>query len=449
MSVRGGALLAAALATFGAGAARAQNRFAVVDLDPKRDHDALVAEVEREYARLRPGSEVIEDAVARRLLAAGEGPADAAYRVLKESHKARADGDCTGSIKLGRQAETMILAALSLDEERDPLKGLYSSLILCALKADDKATLAEAAGRLRALVSLPPPDLTQAIWDKHVASASLGEPVTELQVDSDPPNAQVAVNLHGDGVTPRTLKVPRGTAFVEVQKEGYKKAFRAMEVKDQPVRAVMRLVQRAHDRIEQAELQLKGLRMSDQPLAERTGSLSRLSQLVRVETLVLVQVTGERVKVSFFDAERGAMGGAPIDSAYDRKTGKVDELLKRIAPAGAAPTAAATPVPPPAAAGASTAGPAGAGAAGGEKPAAPPSATAPSPAAATASGLPEAQATKQQAEFIPRRKRPGAPWWSWVIAGAVGAAFITFMYADRLQTADTIGVKASWPGPTQ
>ncbi len=437
------ALLAAALATFGAGAARAQNRFGVVDLDPKREHEALVNEVEREYARLRPGSQPIEDPVARRLLGAGEGPADAAYRVLKESHKARADGDCANAIKLGRQAETMILGALSLDEERDPLKGLYSGLILCALKIEDKATLTEAAARLRGLVSLPPPDLTQAIWDKHVANASLGEPATELLIDSDPPNAQVAVNLHGDGVTPRTLKVPRGTAFVEVQKEGFKKAFRAVEVKDQPVRSVLRLVQRAHDRIEQAELQMKGLRMSDQPLSDRTGALSRLSQLVRVETLVLLQVTGDRVKVSFFDAERGAMGGTPIDSAFDRKTGKVDELLKRLSPTGAA-----TPAPAPAAAPAAVAKTAGPTPEVG-KTSAPASATAPTPADASKSGLPEAQAAKQQADYIPRRKRPGAPWWSWVIAGAVGAAFITFMYADRLQTADTIGVKASWPGPTQ
>jgi hypothetical protein len=426
-------LVVVAAATLAGEVAQAQNRFAVVDLDPSRDHEALVAAVEREYARLRPGSQPIEDPVARQLLAAGEGPADAAQRVLKESHKARADGDCATAVKLGKQAETMILAALSLDEERDPLKGLYSGLILCELKLNNPDGVAAAAARLRGLVSLPPPDLTQAIWDKHVANASLGEPATELQIDSDPANAQVAVNLHGDGVTPRTLKVPKGVAFVEVQKEGYKKAFRAVEVKDQPVRTVLRLVQRAHDRIEQAELQLKGLRMSEAALADRTGSLSRLSQLVRVETLVMLQVTGDRVKISFFDAEKGAVTGTPIDSTFERSTGKVEALTRRLAPQAvatpAAPALAATPA-----------------AAGSDKPAAPPSATAPPPVGAEQSGLPEAQAAKQQADYIPRRRRPGAPWWSWVIAGAVGAAFLTFMYADRLETSDTVGVKASWPG---
>jgi hypothetical protein len=439
------ALLAAALAACAAPeVARAQSRFAIVDLDPKREHETLVVAVEKEYARLRPGSQPIEDPVARQLLAHGEGPSDAAYRVLRESHRARAAGDCATAVKLGRQAETMLLAALSLDEERDPLKGLYSSLILCELKLNNPAGLASAAARLRGLVSLPPSDLTQDIWDKHVANASFGEATTELQIDSDPANAQVAVNLHGDGVTPRTLKVPKGVAFVEVQKEGYKKAFRAVEITDRPVRTVLRLVQRAHDRIEQAELQLKGLRMSEAELSERNGALSRLSQLARVETLVLLQVSGDRVKISFFDAEKGAVTGTPIDSPFDRATGRVEALAKRTTPGAVGPALEATApgTTPPVATAAAPAP-----AATSDLPAAPPSATAPVPVATTEdSGLPEARAAKQQADFIPRRKRPGAPWWSWVIAGAVGAAFLTFMYADRLETSDTVGVRATWPG---
>ena len=429
-------------------AAQAQSRFAVVDLDPSPDHDALVTEVEREYARLRPGSQPIDDPVARRLLAQGEGPADAAHRVLRESHRARAADDCATAVKLGRQAETMLLSALSLDEERDPLKGLYSSLILCELKLGNAAGVAAAAARLRGLVSLPPSDLTQDVWDKHVANASLGEPTTELQIDSDPANGQVAVNLHGDGVTPRTLKVPKGIAFVEVQKEGYKKAFRAVEIKDRPVRTVLRLVQRAHDRIEQAELQLKGLRMSEAELTERTGSLSRLSQLARVETLVLLQVNGDRVRISFFDAEKGAVTGTPIESGFDAASGRVEALAKRTTPSSSGPglePGAAPPPPTPARAAAVATAPTTPAS---DRPAAPASATAPAPAPAAAdpSGLPEARAAKQQADFIPRRRRPGAPWWSWVIAGTVGAAFLTFMYADRLVTSETVGVRASWPG---
>ena len=271
-------------------------------------------EVEKEYGRLRPGSQPIEDPVARQLLAHGEGPSDAAYRVLRESHRARASGDCATAVKLGRQAETMLLAALSLDEERDPLKGLYSSLILCELKLNNAAGLASAAARLRGLVSLPPSDLTQDIWDKHVANATLGEPdhrAADRQRSGQRPGGRQPARRRGDAAD---AQGPEGVAFVEVQKEGYKKAFRAVEITDRPVRTVLRLVQRAHDRIEQAELQLKGLRMSEAELSERNGALSRLSQLARVETLVLLQVTGNRVKISFFDAEKGAVTGTPIDS---------------------------------------------------------------------------------------------------------------------------------------
>ena len=69
-------------------------------------------------------------------------------------------------------------------------------------------------------------------------------------MDSDPPNAQVSINLHGEGVTPRTLKVAPGLVFVEVQKEGFKKAFRAVTITDRPARTALRLIPRAQDRTE-------------------------------------------------------------------------------------------------------------------------------------------------------------------------------------------------------
>jgi hypothetical protein len=61
--------------------------------------------------------------------------------------------------------------------------------------------------------------------------------------------------------------------------------------------------------------------------------------------------------------------------------------------------------------------------------------------------LPEARAEKQQAQYVGRKKKEGAPWWSWLIAGAVGVGFLTFMWSDRPQAADTIKVRASWPPP--
>jgi hypothetical protein len=442
-----GALLAA-LSAAAAAPARAQDtRFAVVDLDPKPEHDKLVAEVEREIERLRPGSKHIEDEVMRRLMATGEGPGAAAQRLLREAQAAKTAEDCQTAVARARQAETMLLSALTIDEEREPLKALYVLEVICEARLKRPAQLATAAARLRSLVALPPTDLPVDLWQKHVDKASFGAESVELQVDSDPANGQVSVNLHGVGATPRTLKVAPGLVFVEVQKEGYKKAFRAVEVKDRPVRTALRLIPRAQDRTEQTENQLRFLRKDED--SDQTGTLSRLSQLVRVETLVLVKVIGERVKISFFDAERGALAEAPLESRWDPATGKVAALANRLSPRG---SGGGTQAPAPSQAQALSPAPAAPLPFGGAPPdkdkgadsAAPPSATAPPPGSA---GLPEAQAAKQQATYTPRKTRPGAPWWSWVIAGAVGVAFIGFMYSDRVDTATRIDVRASWPGP--
>jgi hypothetical protein len=442
------ALLAAALTLASAAAApaaRAQEiRFAVVDLDPKPPHDKLVGEIEKEIERLRPGNRRIDDEVMRRLLGTGEGPAAAAQRLVAEAQAARTADDCKTAIDKSRAAETMLLTALSIDEEREPLKSLYILQVICEARLNRPTELAVASARLRALVALPPTELPLPLWQKHVEKASFGAATVELQADSDPPNAQLSINLHGEGVTPRTLKVAPGLVFVEVQKDGFKKAFRVVEVRDRPVRTALRLVPRAQDRTEQAENQLRFLQKSAEA-EDRTSTLSRLSQLARVETLVLIKVAGDKVRISFYDAERGALAEAPLESRWDPATGRVAALANRTAAPGAggakppAPPAPAVPLP-----GTPAASPppsAGRGDSLTPEPAPPPGEKPPA-----VGGLPEAQAAKQTAAPSVRKKRPGAPWWSWVIAGAVGAAFITFMYADQTTTSDKIDVTADWPG---
>jgi hypothetical protein len=428
-------------------AARAEDsRFAVVDLEPKPENDNLRAEVEREMLRLRPGTQLLEEQGMRRLLLAGEGPAESAHRLVRETERAGGAGDCATAASKGKEAEAMILGNLSLDEEREPLKQLYKVLVLCELKRGHTAELAVAAARMRALVAQPPVDFPGDVWEKHVANATFGPATSELLVDSDPANASVAVNLHGDGVTPRTLKVPKGVVFVELQKEGYKKAFRAVTVTDRPARAVMRLIPKAQDRTEMAEAQLRVLRRAN--LKDETAALSRLSQLVRVETLVLLQTSGQKVTISFFDAERGALTEAPIESTFDPATGKVAALSARATPGGgkaAAPAPTAAPAPAAATPQAAPAAPALPSAAPPveDKPAA--LVPSPAPSSGGQAGLPEARAEKQQAQYVARKKKEGAPWWSWLIAGAVGVGFLTFMWSDRPQSADTIKIRASWP----
>ncbi|HEY0709217.1 MAG TPA: PEGA domain-containing protein [Polyangia bacterium] len=414
-------------------------RFAVVDLDPRPENEKLRAEVEREIARLRPGAEPIEDPVMRRLLLTGEGPADAANRAVAAMKRAAAGSDCETTVKRAHEAEPMILGALSLDEEREPLKALYAALVICEAKRGRTAELQVAAFRLRSLLSLPPSDFPAELWEKHVANATAGPATTELFIDSDPPNATVSVNFHGDGVTPRTMKVPAGVTFVELQKEGYKKAFRAVTVvPDRNARAVMRLVSRAQDRTELAEAQLRVLKQT--AVKDATATLSRLSQHVRAETLVLLKAAGDKVTISFFDAERGAVTEAPIESRFDPTTGKVEALATRGKSSGASPT------PAPATGTATTAPPAGPTASSPLPPAAPaPKSGDPALVPGSGGDLPEARAAKQNVEYVARKKKPGAPWWSWVIAGAVGAGFLTFMWTDQAPPPTTVKVRTSWP----
>jgi hypothetical protein len=429
-----------------AGAARGEEtRFAVIDLAPAPEHEKLVGAVEKEVARLRPGARPLEDPVMRRLLGTGEGPAAAATRLLREAEARRAADDCNGAVEKATAAETMILAALTVDEERDQLKTLYGLLVICEDRRGRAKELAVAAQRLRALISLPPTDFPSDLWEKHVAHATGGTPSVELQVDSDPPNAQVSINFHGEGVTPRTLKVAPGLIYVELQKEGFKKAFRAVEARQRPVRTVMRLVEKTFDRVEQAEAQLAILKKGE--LAQRSLTMSKLSQMARVETLVLVNASGGRVKIWFFDAERGALTEKPIDSPYDAATGRVEALAARATPPGGQAATPALPTPsapkPPVAT-----APAAPEKQMGPSKTAPPSATEPAPASLPeAEGLPEARAQQQQAQYKPRRKRPGAPWWSWLIAGAVGVAFFGFVFSERQEQADTIAVRARWVPP--
>ena len=306
----------------------------------------------------------------------------------------------------------MMLTALSLDEERDPLKALYILLVICELKLEPPGRAGRGGGpAARRWCRCRPSDLPRPAVDKHVDKASFGAATTELQVDSDPANAQVAVNLHGDGVTPRTLKVAPGLVFVEVQKEGYKKAFRAVEIDRPPgAHGAAAGAARAGPHRAGRELQLRFLQ-SERRAEDRTGTLSRLSQLARVETLVLLQVNGDRVKISFFDAERGALAEAPhrvaLRSAppagWRRWPSAPPARRRPAAGAGARAaaaaarcrrTAAATPARPSA----------------GRRAARPPTGAAPpGDGRRAASGLPEAQAAKQTGRLHPPPQAPRRP----------------------------------------
>jgi hypothetical protein len=421
-----------------AGTAAAQeSRFAVVDITKAQGprNEKVAANVETEVSRLKAGAKPLEDASMRRLLATGEGPVAAANRLTRESQEHRAAGDCAGAVDRATQAEALTLASVPLDDERELLRVQYVVLVACHNQLGHAPPRDAAALRLRNLVSLPPPNMPQELWDRFVARALPPTETTELHIDSDPANAQIQVNFHGDGVTPRTLRVPRGTAYIEVQKDGYIKAFRKLEIGAQPAHTAFRLIERTHDRIDQALATINVLRQTDPGQAPATQTLARLAQLARADSLVVISMTApDRVRIWFFDGERGALSGDSINSPVDPATGRVTALAERTGGAQPPSGAAAAPTPTPAP---TTAEPS-------PTPAGEPKPPSTAPPPTTGLGLPEAQARQQTATVPKRRYRAPAPWWSWLIAAAIGGGLLAFVYLDRPQQQDTLAVRAFW-----
>ena len=324
---RGAALRASALLVVGLGArsvwgAEEGTRvFGVVDLSvaAQRAPEGLRREVER-WATGR-GVTRLPDAGIQRVLAGGEAAGPAVARMVALAAAKQDAGDCAGAVALAGDAETQALATLTVDEERESLKSAYAVLVTCHHRLGHVDQARAAGVRLRTLVSLPPSGLTQALWDSYVAARPEGTTPVELVVDSDPPNARVAINFHLDGVTPHTVRVPPGLVYVEVEKAGFKKAFRVLTVEKTAARVVFSLVDRRQDRAVQVESAIARLRGND-PVTRPT-TLARLAELARVDVLVAIMVSAQSVKVWWFDADRGDLIGDPVESRFDPQTGRL------------------------------------------------------------------------------------------------------------------------------
>jgi hypothetical protein len=305
--------------------------FGLVDLSLATEHapEALKVEVES-WAKGR-GLVKLSDTGMQRALNGPTATEPVIAHLVSVARAKQEAGDCAEAIALAYNTEDAALAGLSVDDEREPLKVLYALLVACEHQLGHTAEARAAGVRLRTLVSLPPSALSHELWETYVApptpdagAAPTAEPTAtavELIIDSDPPNARVAINFHINGVTPRTLKVAPGVVYVEIEKAGYKKAFRKITVEKAPARAVFSLADRRSDRASQVESAVVKLRGSD-PTTHPT-TLARLAELARVDVLVAIAVRAGTVKLWFFDSDRGDLMGDPIESRFDPKTGKI------------------------------------------------------------------------------------------------------------------------------
>ena len=399
-------------------AARADElRFAVVNLSGASLPQTVVASVQREVQRLRPGTRLIlEDSVVR-LLETGETPEVAAPRLVERAEAARASGDCALALNLGNEAEVLLLGAVPSATAKPLLIRVFATALLCAETLSQKDTLNVNARRLKAITDAPPEGFPQAAWEAHVATLVEPAESTELFIDSEPANAQISVNFRASGSTPHTLTVSRGEALIEIEKEGYKKSFRRLEMLESQKRTVFRLIGIRADRAEligSALNILSRITPTEKPLV-----LSQLAQWARADLLVLLKIENGMLRIWQFDADRGASATEVLDSTFDPDSGRVQALAERKA------------------VGEKRAGLLSPGKAGKENP------DLSVHADDDEEGLPTTFA-KQRPTGL-KKTRP--PWWSYIVATAVVGVVVGLVIADQPRAASDLDIKATWNGP--
>src|SRR6185295_8334933 len=103
--------------------------FGLVDLSLQRAPEGLRSELER-WAAGR-GMTAVADLGMRRALA-GPEPARVSIGRLAAAARAKQEaGDCAGAVAAATEAEGVALGSLGVDDEREPLKSLYVTLLVC------------------------------------------------------------------------------------------------------------------------------------------------------------------------------------------------------------------------------------------------------------------------------------------------------------------------------
>jgi PEGA domain len=391
-------------------------RFAVVNLSGASLPQTVVASVEREVQRLRPGTQLILEDPVVRLLETGETPEVAAPRLVAQAEAARASGDCALALNLGNEAEMLLFGSVATATARPLLIRVFTTALLCSETLSQNETLILSARRLKAMTDTPPEGFPQASWDAHVATLVEPTESTELFIDSEPANAQISVNFRAVGTTPHTLKVSRGEVLIELEKEGYKKSFRRLELLESQKRTVFRLIGIRADRAELIGSALNIL--SRVTPTERPQVLSQLAQWARADLLVLLKIENGMLRIWQFDADRGAAATEVIDSTFDPESGRVAALAERKA------------------AGEKRAGLLSPGKPGKENPDL-------SVHADDEEGLPTTFA-KQRYTGI---KKTHPPWWSYIVATAVVGIVVGLVIADQPRAASDLDITATWNGP--
>ncbi|MSP61895.1 MAG: PEGA domain-containing protein [Myxococcales bacterium] len=290
------------------------------------DSPAAAATVERALAAA-PDLRPLEDPDVRRALSEGGPSAQVAGRIAASRIHLGAQR-CGAADTLLAEAEAIALADLPVAEAAVALGEIEPIRLLCADLARDDAA-AQRAVRLLLLGSArPTPEMAAAMARHPVPQAS---PAPAVRVESEPPGAQVYVDLRAVGATPLDLPADRrADALIDLEMPSHRKVHRVAPVagtlavalarEDRPGPLVDRL-RAARGEAPEAEVAALGLRVGAarvlvmRPQPDHPGQLQ--ARLLDVATarwlrpMVAVPIADAPVRLLAYAALRPEVAPAP------------------------------------------------------------------------------------------------------------------------------------------
>lgn len=379
----------------------------------------LVAMVDR---ALQEGREVraLDDPEVKRVLAEGGAAARVARR-LSEARRyfaAQRLGEADAALAA---AEEIALRELPVAELGRPLGEISSLRLLCAELLRDEAK-AERAARLIGLVDFATTPEVRSAAERHRAAYGPFPAAPPVRVETDPPGAEVYVDLRSVGKAPVDLPLSRHPeALVDIEAPGYAKIHRSA------LSAGMLAV---------------ALRHQGQ-LGHMVDALRGLSELPETEVATLGREVGaERVLV--VRPRQAATGGVEVVEARVLDVAQGHWAKQTIAvslaePAGAGSAGGVTPAARLAAYAGSSAlvaleGKAGEAITGRALPTHPAilSALNARPTAVTSASMVRRAAPPPAKLSTSKTRLAWKKWYTWVIAGGLGAAVVGIVVANRV-----------------
>jgi hypothetical protein len=340
------AVVAAALGDPASAVAAAPPRCVVVDVGASAAPGPVRAAVETALGaakRVRPHPDAEVRAALR-----GEAPASQQLQPGRAALAAAATA--YGALKCD---ETLTQAARAFDllegeatdaAARDDLRRALVYLLLCKDTRGDAAGAAEAAALLRVLAEVaaasgkaptadggvaapsgeaPPAGVSREVWQRYPAPRPAAA-THSIEVRTEPPGAEVLVDLRPVGVTPATLTVAPGRHRLVVARPGHVPWRRQVEVSKGGVVYDVTLAPRPADR--HASLRAALAALAKRPKAERQAAAAGVGREAGADRVLAIEIQKGRLRARFVDAPTGDLLGAPFEADARTLTARPADL---------------------------------------------------------------------------------------------------------------------------